>query len=123
MAIGVANGILRVETYGLHMSALAAHQLSTFTGVVFSGVAVWLLWRRRPLDTARKAWLVGATWLAATVLFEFSFGRLVVGHSWSTLLADYNVLRGRVWLLFLVWVLVLPAICYRVTQHRNNDVD
>jgi hypothetical protein len=31
-----------------------------------------------------------------TLTFEFGIGRLVEGLSWSTMLADYDVTRGRI---------------------------
>jgi len=39
--------------------------------------------------------------------------RLLAGHSWRRLLADYAVWRGRVWPLFLAWIFVLPYLLYR----------
>lgn len=57
-----------------------------------------------------QAWLVGAIWLAATVAFEFGFGHYVVGHSWNKLLRDYNFMKGRLWLLVLIWILIMPPL-------------
>ena len=54
---------------------------------------------------------VRVVWLGLTVVF--GFGRYVAGHSWNELLADYPLFSGRVWLLFLVWVLVLSYIVYK----------
>jgi len=39
LAVDVANGALRVATYGKTMSELAAHQLSTLIGAAALGVA------------------------------------------------------------------------------------
>jgi apolipoprotein N-acyltransferase len=49
-----------------------------------------------------------------TVIFEFGFGHYVAGHSWSHLLADYNLLAGRVWFLFLIWIALLPYVIWRL---------
>jgi hypothetical protein len=49
-----------------------------------------------------------------TITFEFGFGHFVAGHSWAKLLADYNILQGRVWSLFLVWITVLPFVVFKV---------
>ena len=53
-------------------------------------------------------------WMVLTVIFEFSFGHYVVGDSWSKLLNDYNVLEGRVWGLFILWVGLAPYLIYRL---------
>lgn len=121
MAIGVANGILRGATYGTLMPDLAAHQLSTVTGIIFTGLAVWLLWIYRPLESARKAWIVGGVWFLLTILFEFGFGHFIVGHSWQHLLADYNILEGRVWALFLAWILIMPYFFFRLRGRKPGN--
>jgi apolipoprotein N-acyltransferase len=51
--------------------------------------------------------------LLATIAFEFGFGHFVAGHSWSKLLADYNVFNGRLWLLVLVWITIMPYGFYQ----------
>ena len=112
--IAVANGILRESTYAKHVSALTAHQLSTITAFVFMGVFVWFLHRLWPIESTAQAWTIGVIWLLMTIAFEFGFGHFVAGHPWSTLLADYNLLAGRVWALLLVWILVMPFVIYRL---------
>ena len=111
--LAIVNGILRGSTYGRMVPELAAHQISTFTAIVLTGTAVWFFHRRHPIASIREAWLIGAMWLAMTIAFEFGFGHFVAGHSWERLLADYDVLSGRVWSLFLVWILVMPPVFHR----------
>jgi len=115
--LAVANGVLRQATYGTALPELAAHQLSTLTGIALTGAAAWLYARRFPLSSSGTARLIGVCWLAMTIAFEFGFGRYVAGHPWSALLHDYNVLEGRIWILFLVWILALPSLVY-LTQRR-----
>ena len=40
--------------------------------------------------------------------FELLFGRYVSGASWESLLADYDLRRGRLWSLVLVTILFAP---------------
>ncbi|HKL52656.1 MAG TPA: hypothetical protein VJ902_01755 [Wenzhouxiangellaceae bacterium] len=108
--VGIVNGVLREKTYGRLVSELTAHQVSTATFIVFTGVLVWGVSRTWPLDSAAQAWLVGVLWVTATVAFEFGFGRYVIGHSWQQLRRDYNLLKGRLWLLALIWLLVMPYL-------------
>jgi hypothetical protein len=53
-------------------------------------------------------------WLAMTVVFEFGFGHFIVGNPWRRLLHDYNVLQGRVWGLFVLWITVAPYVFYEI---------
>jgi hypothetical protein len=48
-----------------------------------------------------------------TIIFEFGFGHFIVGHTWSRLFEDYNLLTGHVWILFLFWLLVVPNVVYK----------
>jgi hypothetical protein len=112
LVIAVSNGFVREATYGRKLTELHAHQLSTVTGMLFSGVAVWGFSRFVPIESERSAIFIGAIWLGLTVAFEFLFGRLVGGYSWRKLVFDYNLLAGRVWLVFLLWLLLLPYIVY-----------
>ncbi len=114
MPLAIVNGLLREYTFGPLLPELRAHQLSTVTGILIMTAAVWLLaslWR--PPSSAQQALIVGFAWLVFTVAFEFLFGRLVAGHSWERLLHDYNLFAGRVWLLFLVWITVLPFAVFQ----------
>ncbi len=106
----IANGIARQSLYGSTMSELGAHQLSTLTGAVLLLGYTWLLFPWMEVDSPRAAWVAGAVWLALTVAFEFGFGHYVAGHSWSRLLQDYDLLAGRVWVLFLALVLAAPRL-------------
>ena len=51
---------------------------------------------------------IGILWFLLSILFEFGFGSLVMGHPIEKLLADYNLLEGKTWSLFLLCVLFAP---------------
>ena len=114
--IAIINGTLRQFAYGPYMAELAAHQVSTVTGMLLTGVAVWALNRAWPIGSAKAAWTIGFGWLLMTITFEFGFGHYIAGHSWSRLLADYDLLEGRVWSLFLAWIAVLPYVIWRTAR-------
>ena len=108
--IGIANGTLREHGYKDRVGELTAHQLSTASALgLFTGYFE-LLARLRPLTSTREALQVGAVWLALTIAFEFGFGRGVAHTSWEELLADYDLRRGRLWPLVLVWIALGPAV-------------
>jgi hypothetical protein len=114
LLVAIGNGVLREASYGRVLPELAAHQLSTLTGIVFTGLCAWWLLRVWPLQAAMQAWRVGLLWLLLTVVFEFLFGHYVAGHSWRRLLHDYNLAQGRVWPLFLLWITVMPYVFFRL---------
>jgi hypothetical protein len=61
---------------------------------------------------------VGILWLVLTILFEFGFGGLIMGHSFEKLLADYNILEGRTWSLFLLSMLLAPYVIYKFAFNK-----
>lgn len=112
--IGVINGILREVTYRKYLSELRAHQVSTATGVLLLGLYIWMIANLWGFESRTQAIAIGCIWLALTVGFEFIFGHYIAGHSWSKLLADYNILAGRLWSIVLIWVTVAPLLFYRL---------
>jgi hypothetical protein len=56
---------------------------------------------------------VGAVWLAVTLAFEFLAGHYLFGNPWEELLADYNLLAGRMWVLVLITTLLAPLLAAR----------
>lgn len=117
--VAIANGILRQSTYGKLVSELAAHQISTALGTVLTGLVVWTVNRYWPIESAKQALVIGGCWLVMTMAFEFGFGHYVAGHSWQKLLADYNLLEGRVWSLFLVWVAIMPFVIFKLSSNSG----
>jgi len=87
----------------------AGHVASTvsFIGIIFLAAYLFLSNLKSAYSTTDLL-LVGLMWLVLTIVFEFSFGRFVMGHPWRRLLADYNILKGRVWLLVLVATFTAP---------------
>ena len=117
--VAVANGVIRQATYGKSLPELAAHQLSTVTGIVAIGLVVRWLSRLWPLSSAKQALIIGLCWLVMTIAFEFGFGRFVAGHSCERLLADYNLAQGRVWSLFLLWITLAPWAFFKMVQQAE----
>jgi hypothetical protein len=112
--IAIANGTARELTYKDRVGDVAAHQISTATAIALFAAYFAVLERRWPIPTERCALEVGATWVALTVCFEFGFGHYVDGRSWTDLLRDYDLSRGRLWSLVLVWLAVGPLVVRRL---------
>lgn len=110
--LAIINGIVREKGYPQKYAELAAHQISTVAALVIFSAYLLLLNARWPIGTFQQARTIGLAWFMLTVAFEFLFGRFVAGHSWQRLFHDYNILRGRLWILVLLWSLLAPALLY-----------
>jgi len=116
LTVSIANGALRDLGYGKHMSELHAHQLSTMISIIVLGMVMWLFTSRYPPSSNKAALLLGMLWMGLTLTFECLFFHYIGGHSWSELLANYNVLRGRVWIFVVIWLFVAPALFLHVRK-------
>ena len=90
---------------------LAAHQISSviFIAVILSVTFAILKFSHLELSDF-EALLMGAIWFCLTITFEFAAGHYVFGNPWEKLLADYNILEGRIWSLVLLTILLAPYI-------------
>lgn len=108
-AAGIANGTAR-EALLRPAVGRAADPLSvaTLSSAIVAGTRLFVR-RLAPRASRGELVAVGAGWAAATVAFEFLFGHYVARESWSALLANYDLRRGRLWPLVLLTLLVAPA--------------
>ena len=83
------------------------------------GIAYTFLKKTKALYTVNDTVSIGILWLILTIAFEFTFGSLVMGNSLATMIADYNILAGRTWPIFLLGVLLSPIIAGR--KIRKNQ--
>lgn len=112
--LAIINGAIREKLYGQFMSELSAHQWSTFFGIILFGAYIWILTGVCRIESDKQAFLIGGMWLTMTIAFEFVFGHFVMGHSWRKLFYDYNLTKGRMWVLVLIWTTTAPYIFYRI---------
>ncbi len=117
--LAIINGVFRQVAYRSLVDELTAHQLSTVTAIIITGVYIWLISQQWPLSSASQALVVGFMWLGMTILFECGFGHYIMKNSWSKLLADYNIFAGRMWVLFLAWITVAPYLFYAMGRKKR----
>lgn len=119
--VAVINGGIRQELISPRTGDTAGRAISTVMLCAAILVLSWLTigWMRPA--TARDAWRIGALWVTLTLAFEFLVGHYVFGTPWLQLLADYNVLRGRIWVLVLITTAIAPWLaaqsCGRLPHH------
>jgi len=118
LAIAFANGALRELWIRKHFGELPAHQISTALLVLLFGVYIGIVVRVWPPVSPAQALAVGLLWLGLTLAFEFLFGHYASGRTWSSLLHEYDVLAGRVWVLVPLWVAVAPYVFYRLQRQH-----
>jgi peptidoglycan biosynthesis protein MviN/MurJ (putative lipid II flippase) len=121
LVLALANGTLRALVTQPRLGETAARALATAILLAALTALVWWLHRRRPIPTSRQAWAIGAAWVVLTLAFEFGWGGLVAGLPWSTMLADYDLSAGRIWILVPIWTALAPTVVRRA-QLREPTV-
>lgn len=112
IVIAMINGGIREYTYQKWTGERTGHQISTITLILLFAIYFMFLFRFYPLSSIQQATNIGLMWLGLTVIFEFVMG-LLSGNSWSEMFADYNIFKGRLWPLVLLWVAIAPVVfCY-----------
>jgi hypothetical protein len=112
--LAILNGLMREKVFRRYLGELKAHQASTFSFILLIGVYVWVFSNIWPLKSLNQALLIGGIWLFLTVIFEFIFGHYAMKKRWQTLFADYNIGKGRTWILVLLWTLFAPVAFFQL---------
>jgi len=119
--LGIVNGGIRDFGYEERVGESTAGQISTGTLIALLALCFWVLQRRWPLASRRNALSVGAIWVVLTVLFEFGFGSAVEGLAWGEMLEPYDVTKGNIWILVLLWIAAGPMAARAVAAKRTSE--
>jgi hypothetical protein len=114
--LAVINGTARDLWYKKYVGELAGHQISTISLILLFGIYMYFLISGFPPKSGMQSLFIGFLWLILTLAFEFGFGRFR-GTSWSRLFEEYNILRGRIWILIPIWITIAPYLFYKITKH------
>lgn len=113
LLLAVFNGGVRDTWLSPALGDTAGRAISTVLLSLLILVATWLTVRWIGPSSAGRAMAVGALWVILTLAFEFGVGHYGFGKSWAELLADYDVLRGRIWILVLLVTFLAPLLTAR----------
>ncbi len=116
LAVAVLNGAVRELLLIPALGETVGRALSTLTLSAAILLLTWLTIDWIAPVTARDAWTIGGVWVALTLAFEFGAGHYLFGNPWERLFEDYNVLRGRIWILVLVTTAAAPYVVWRIRR-------
>ena len=115
LMIAVINGTARDLWYKKHIGELLGHQISTILLIILFGFYIKFIINKFPPNSGKEAIYIGLLWLIQTLIFEFGFGR-IRGNSWTKLFEDYNILKGHIWILILIWTTIAPYIFFNIAR-------
>ena len=109
VVLAIVNGVIRNSVYAPKVGEHKGHVISSVVAVCYIlAVTYFFVGTIKLSTTLFDLFLIGLFWVTITVLFEFGFGHYVIGHSWEHLIADYNILNGRLWSLVLLTTFSSP---------------
>jgi hypothetical protein len=109
----IMNAVTREKLLTPWLGDPVGRAINSLTLSVTIFLIVFLVIRWFPIRHPSGFWLLGIFWTSLTVAFEFSFG-YSRGLSWEAMLADYNLLKGRLWVLVLLTTLIAPMLAARL---------
>jgi hypothetical protein len=116
----MGNGFVRVLILQPPLGDDVARQVASLAGIAIVFAVATLFVRRIGGTTPVELVGVGLVWLALTVGFEFLFGHYGSGLSWRELQADYDLERGRLWVLVLLATLISPWLSARLLRAHSS---
>lgn len=108
MVLAILNGTVRVKLILPHTGLTAGLAISTVMLCALILLATWLSIGWIGATTARQTWTMGLLWLAMTLAFEFGAGHFLFKKPWPELLVDYDIAKGRIWVLVPIVTVLAP---------------
>ncbi|MBL0035948.1 MAG: hypothetical protein IPP26_09305 [Flavobacteriales bacterium] len=109
MVGAIANGAVRIKLIIPFTGEPIGHVISTALLCVLILVITWAMIGWIGPLTDQQARGIGTVWLLLTLGFEFGAGALISHRTWPEMLADYNVLNGRVWVVVPIITFLAPS--------------
>jgi hypothetical protein len=116
LILALLNGAIREALVTPRFGEQGGHIISTAILCAAIIIVAWFSISWIGPKNGREALVVGIVWVALTIAFEFLAGHYAFGNSWERLIADYNVFRGRIWILVLLANLVAPLWAFLQKQ-------
>ena len=112
------HGTLRELFLAPIVGDFTARRIAFFVGLllIFGITYLFLDWIKAP--SVRSLFVVGLTWMILTALFEFGLGILVLNYSWERMFEDYDLSRGGLMGLGLVFMFFVPYLAAKFHKRR-----
>ena len=88
-----------------------AYARGTIIFLLLQFIVIYFFIKKSSITRMKELISIGLLWFFLTIAFEFIFGHYVMNHTWEKLFADYNFLKGRLWILVLLNNLIAPLVC------------
>jgi hypothetical protein len=119
MVVESLHGVFRRLVLEPSVGDLRARQFAVFSGSALILLVTYLFIVWIDARTSRQLTVVGLVWVLLTSLFEVGIGRVVLDYSWSRVLADFDITRGGLLGLGMVFLAAVPQLAARLRHAQN----
>jgi hypothetical protein len=110
MAAETLHGLWRVKVLAIWLGDEFARDVGVFTGSLIILLITFACIDWIPARDRRRLLRIGATWVALTIGYEVALGRFAFHLSWSEIVAEFDLSRGRVFPIGLLLLLLSPLL-------------
>jgi hypothetical protein len=114
LLLAILNGAFRVGFLILWLGETGGHIISTLLLLSLVLLASWILIPWVQPASTRDAWYIGVFWVFLTLSFEFLAGHFLFGQTWDRLIADYDLVDGRIWIFVPIITLLAPVLVFNM---------
>ena len=108
------HGTLRQLFLAPMVGDLTARRIAFFVAVFLIFFITYLFIRFIDAPTVRSLFIVGLMWMILMTLFEFGLGHFAMNYSWERMLEDYDVSRGGLMVIGLLFMICAPWLAARL---------
>ena len=115
--VAIANAGVREKILENKLNKLKSHQVSTISLSIFIFLFSFVFFSIMRFNALEyQYFIVGLMWTLLTVSFEFIFGYFVAKKTIKTLISDYNIFKGKIWILVLIVTFLSPWLINKITE-------
>jgi peptidoglycan/LPS O-acetylase OafA/YrhL len=104
------HGTLRQFFLAPLIGDFPARRIAVFTGMILIFFITYICFRWINAPTTKTLLGIGMMWVILTVLFEFGLGIFIFNYSWDRMTEDYNIYRGGLMGLGLLFMFLAPFL-------------
>ena len=110
MAAETLQGLWRVKVLAIWIGDEFARDVAVFTGYLIILLITFACIDWIPAHDVRTLLRVGATWVVLTIGYEVALGRFAFDRAWGEIATDFDVSRGRLLPLGLLFLFFSPLL-------------
>ncbi len=114
LVAAIINGIAREK---ILIPAMGFDLALPISGLVLSVLVLLIVLIFVPFIGTKQAWhcfTIGLFWVGLTLLFEFIFGRYILGNSWQEICEIFNIKKGDLFSIVLIVMFFSPWLAAKL---------